>query len=41
MLLSAGTFGNILRTLMPLTIELEILEDGLTVFEEALKVSVV
>ena len=35
-LVGAGTFGNIIRTLMPLTIGDEQLAEGLDVLEEAL-----
>ncbi len=40
LILTAGTFGNTLRTLMPLTTELGILDDGLQVLREALDLSV-
>jgi 4-aminobutyrate aminotransferase/(S)-3-amino-2-methylpropionate transaminase len=36
-LLSAGTFGNVVRVLVPLTIADEVLQEGLGVMEEALK----
>ncbi|PPK51130.1 4-aminobutyrate--2-oxoglutarate transaminase [Marinobacter persicus] len=36
-LLSCGLFGNTIRFLMPVTIEDEILEEGLAIVEEALK----
>ncbi len=35
-LLSAGTYGNVLRILVPLTIEDEVLAEGLAVMEQAL-----
>ena len=33
--LTAGTYGNVIRLLPPLTIEETLLEDGLDVLEEA------
>lgn len=36
LLLKAGSYGNVIRTLMPLTIELEVLEEGLAIFAEAI-----
>ena len=39
-LLSAGTFGNVIRVLVPITVEDEVLEEGLDVMEEALKAAV-
>lgn len=36
-LLSCGMYGNTLRFLMPVTIEDEVLEEGLNIVEEALK----
>jgi 4-aminobutyrate aminotransferase/(S)-3-amino-2-methylpropionate transaminase len=36
-LLSAGTFGNVVRVLVPLTIEDAVLDEGLAVMEEALE----
>ena len=36
-LLSAGTLGNVIRVLVPLTVEDAVLEEGLGVVEEALK----
>ena len=35
--ITAGTYGNVLRTLMPLVISDEELEEGLDVLESALK----
>jgi 4-aminobutyrate aminotransferase/(S)-3-amino-2-methylpropionate transaminase len=35
-LLSAGTYGNVVRVLVPLTIEEAVLEEGLAVMEQAL-----
>ena len=35
-LLSAGTYGNVIRTLMPLTITDDELQEGLEVLEHAL-----
>jgi 4-aminobutyrate aminotransferase/(S)-3-amino-2-methylpropionate transaminase len=35
-LLSAGTYGNVVRVLVPLTIADEVLEEGLGVMEKAL-----
>ena len=32
--LKAGSYGNVIRTLMPLSIEFDILEEGLGIFEE-------
>ena len=34
-LLSAGTYGNVVRVLVPLTIEDAVLEEGLAVMEHA------
>jgi 4-aminobutyrate aminotransferase / (S)-3-amino-2-methylpropionate transaminase / 5-aminovalerate transaminase len=34
-ILTAGTYGNVIRLLPPLTIDLDLLEDGLSVLEEA------
>ena len=39
-LLSAGTFGNVIRVLVPITVEDEVLQEGLDVMEEALKAAV-
>ncbi len=39
-LLSAGTLGNVIRVLVPLTVEDEVLEEGLDVMEQALKAAV-
>lgn len=39
-LLSAGTLGNVIRVLVPLTVEDEVLEEGLTVMEAALAAAV-
>jgi 4-aminobutyrate aminotransferase/(S)-3-amino-2-methylpropionate transaminase len=36
-LLSCGMYGNTLRFLMPVTIEDEVLEEGLNIVEECLK----
>ena len=36
LLLSAGTYGNVLRFLMPLTIEPAVLDEGLDVVEACL-----
>ena len=36
LLLSAGTYGNVVRVLVPLTVEDAVLEEGLDVMEEAL-----
>jgi 4-aminobutyrate aminotransferase / (S)-3-amino-2-methylpropionate transaminase / 5-aminovalerate transaminase len=36
LLLSSGSYGNIIRTLVPLTAAPEVVEEGLTVMEEAL-----
>jgi 4-aminobutyrate aminotransferase/(S)-3-amino-2-methylpropionate transaminase len=36
-LLSCGMYGNTLRFLMPVTIEDEVLEEGLSILEESLK----
>lgn len=36
-LLSCGTYGNVIRLLMPLTIEKELLEKGLDILEQGLK----
>ncbi len=38
LLLSAGTYGNVIRVLMPLVITDEQLEEGLTIIEESLQV---
>ena len=38
--LSAGTYGNVIRVLMPLVITDEQLEEGLTIIEAALEASV-
>jgi 4-aminobutyrate aminotransferase/(S)-3-amino-2-methylpropionate transaminase len=40
LLLTAGTFGNVIRVLVPLTVEDEVLEEGLGVMEEAIKAAV-
>jgi 4-aminobutyrate aminotransferase/(S)-3-amino-2-methylpropionate transaminase len=40
LLLTAGTFGNVIRVLVPLTVEDAVLEEGLGVMEEALKAAV-
>jgi 4-aminobutyrate aminotransferase/(S)-3-amino-2-methylpropionate transaminase len=37
LLLSAGTYGNVIRVLMPLVITEEQLEEGLTIIEESLQ----
>ena len=37
LLLSAGTYGNVIRVLMPLVITDEQLEEGLTIIEESLQ----
>ena len=37
LLLTAGTYGNVIRVLVPLTVEDAVLEEGLGVMEEALK----
>jgi 4-aminobutyrate aminotransferase / (S)-3-amino-2-methylpropionate transaminase / 5-aminovalerate transaminase len=37
LLLTAGTFGNVIRVLVPLTVEDAVLEEGFGVMEEALK----
>lgn len=37
LLLSSGTYGNVIRTLVPLTISDEILDEGLDVLEQALE----
>ena len=39
-LLSSGTYGNVVRVLAPLTIEDEVLDEGLAAMEEALKEAV-
>ena len=39
LLLSAGTHGNVIRTLMPLVITDEQLEEGFDVLEQALEIS--
>lgn len=36
-LLTCGTYGNVIRFLMPLTIEDNVLEEGLTILESAMK----
>jgi 4-aminobutyrate aminotransferase/(S)-3-amino-2-methylpropionate transaminase len=36
LLLTAGTFGNVIRVLVPLTVEEAVLDEGLAVMEEAL-----
>jgi 4-aminobutyrate aminotransferase/(S)-3-amino-2-methylpropionate transaminase len=36
LLLSAGTYGNVIRVLVPLTVEDEVLEEGLEVMEQAI-----
>jgi len=36
LLLTAGTFGNVIRVLVPLTVEDAVLDEGLTVLEQAL-----
>ena len=36
-LLTCGTYGNVIRFLMPLTIEDSVLEEGLTILESAMK----
>ncbi|COH12779.1 4-aminobutyrate aminotransferase GabT [Streptococcus pneumoniae] len=38
LLLSAGTYGNVIRVLMPLVITDEQLEEGLTIIEESLQI---
>jgi 4-aminobutyrate aminotransferase/(S)-3-amino-2-methylpropionate transaminase len=40
LLLTAGTFGNVIRVLVPLTVEDAVLEEGLGVMEDALKAAV-
>jgi 4-aminobutyrate aminotransferase/4-aminobutyrate aminotransferase/(S)-3-amino-2-methylpropionate transaminase len=40
LLLTAGTFGNVIRVLVPLTVEEPVLDEGLGVMEEALKAAV-
>ena len=40
LLLTAGTFGNVIRVLVPLTVEDHVLEEGLGVMEEAFKAAV-
>ena len=40
LLLTAGTFGNVIRVLVPLTVEDAVLDEGLGVMEEALKAAV-
>ena len=40
LLLTAGTFGNVIRVLVPLTVEDAVLEEGLGVMEEALRAAV-
>jgi 4-aminobutyrate aminotransferase/(S)-3-amino-2-methylpropionate transaminase len=40
LLLTAGTFGNVIRVLVPLTVEDPILDEGLGVMEQALKAAV-
>jgi 4-aminobutyrate aminotransferase/(S)-3-amino-2-methylpropionate transaminase len=39
-LLSAGTYGNVVRILVPLTVEDAVLEEGLAVMEQALRASI-
>jgi 4-aminobutyrate aminotransferase/(S)-3-amino-2-methylpropionate transaminase len=39
-LLSAGTYGNVIRVLVPITVQDEVLQEGLDVMEEALKAAV-
>ena len=36
LLLPAGTYGNVIRFLLPLTTPLEVLDEGLTVLEDVL-----
>jgi 4-aminobutyrate aminotransferase/(S)-3-amino-2-methylpropionate transaminase len=36
LLLTAGTYNNVLRVLVPLTVEDEVLDEGLAVMEQAL-----
>ncbi len=38
-MLTAGTYGNVIRLLPPLTIDDALLEDGLTVLEESIAAS--
>jgi 4-aminobutyrate aminotransferase/(S)-3-amino-2-methylpropionate transaminase len=40
LLLTAGTFSNVIRVLVPLTVEDAVLEEGLGVMEEAIKAAV-
>lgn len=40
LLLTAGTFGNVVRVLVPLTVEDEVLTEGLDVMGEALKAAI-
>jgi 4-aminobutyrate aminotransferase/(S)-3-amino-2-methylpropionate transaminase len=40
LLLTAGTYGNVIRVLVPLTVEDAVLEEGLGVMEEALRAAV-
>ncbi|MBP6668407.1 MAG: 4-aminobutyrate--2-oxoglutarate transaminase [Gemmatimonadales bacterium] len=40
LLLTAGTFGNVIRVLVPLTVEEAVLQEGLGVMEEALTAAV-
>ncbi len=40
LLLSAGTYGNVVRVLVPLTVEEAVLEEGLEVMAEALKAAI-
>lgn len=40
LLLSAGTYGNVVRVLVPLTVEDAVLDEGLAVMEEALTAAV-
>ena len=37
LMISAGTFGNVIRPLMPLTTEDEVLERGIAIIHEALR----
>jgi len=39
-LLSAGTFGNVVRVLVPLTVSDEVLDEGLAVLEQSLQAAV-
>jgi len=40
LLLTAGTYGNVIRVLVPLTVGDAVLEEGLGVMEEALRAAV-